>query len=245
MATSIWQKFAGSIADRGLAGTFKHARMVCTRAAMQYLDAGFDRRFGTETTQIVELSNLTIASKNAKDGIYYEAIPERVLRDMLDGLDIDYSQFTFIDFGSGKGRAMLIAADYPFRKVIGVEFAPALHEVALSNIARYKNPAQKCRDIQSICEDATTYELPPENIVAFLYTPFKPPVLKVVIDRLVAAFQNSPRDLVIAFYGSEPVSLKILNDTGLQTRRLKIRHDFTHPVQRLALILRHQSQSSR
>lgn len=237
MTTSIWRKVSGSIGDRGLVGTFVHVKTLCVRAAMRYIDASFDRRFGTETAQIVELADLAIASKNAKDGIYYEAIPERVLRDMLDGLDIDHSQYTFIDFGSGKGRAMLIASEYPFRKVIGVEFAPALHEVALSNIARYRSRTQKCRDIESICEDATTYELPSQNIVAFLYTPFKPPVLKVVVDRLVDAFRNSPHRLVIAFYGNEPVSLEILKASGLQSRQLKIRHDYTHSAQRLALLL--------
>lgn len=241
MATPSWTKFIGSVRERGIVGTFKHALSVAARAARTYLDASFDRRFGTETTQIVELADLAIESKNAKDGIYYEAIPERILRDILDGLNIDYSQFTFIDFGSGKGRALLIASDYPFRKIIGVEFAPALHQIANSNIAHYKSPTQKCRNIESICVDATSYELPDENIVAFLYTPFKPPVLSVVVNRLMTSVREFPRELVIAFYGSEPNSLRILHETGLTSHQLKIRHDFTHSIQRMAIILRNRT----
>jgi tRNA G46 methylase TrmB len=43
-----------------------------------------------------------------------------------------YSQYTFIDVGSGKGRVLFVAAEYPFRKVIGVEFQmPIGHDGAL------------------------------------------------------------------------------------------------------------------
>ena len=44
--------------------------------------------------------------------------------------------FTFIDLGCGKGRVLLMASDYPFKKIIGVEFMPELHRAAQKNIAR-------------------------------------------------------------------------------------------------------------
>jgi hypothetical protein len=47
------------------------------------------------------------------------------LRDLPIG---DYAQYTFVDVGSGKGRMLFVAAEYRFRKVIGVEFATDLHE---------------------------------------------------------------------------------------------------------------------
>ncbi|MBZ5489392.1 MAG: class I SAM-dependent methyltransferase [Acidobacteriia bacterium] len=45
--------------------------------------------------------------------------------------------FTFIDLGSGKGRALLMAAQYGFKRIIGVEFMPELHRVAQENIRKY------------------------------------------------------------------------------------------------------------
>jgi hypothetical protein len=45
--------------------------------------------------------------------------------------------FTFIDLGSGKGRALLMASAYPFKRIIGVEFMPELHRVAQENIRKY------------------------------------------------------------------------------------------------------------
>lgn len=237
MLCIAFRKALKSIQERGFASTLSHIWRQALVKGMRYLDANFDRRFGTETTEIVELSDLVIGSENAKNGIYYEGIPERVLRDILDGLGIDYTQYTFVDFGSGKGRALMIASDYPFRRILGVEFAPALHEVALSNLKKYRASSQKCKDVQSICADATTWDLPQESIVAFLYTPFKPPVLQVVVDRLMATYWTSQHSLVLAFYGNEPVSLGILKHTGLRCRELVIRRDWTHTVQRLAIVL--------
>jgi hypothetical protein len=45
--------------------------------------------------------------------------------------------FTFIDLGSGKGRVLLMAAAYGFKRIIGVEFMPELHRVAEENIRKY------------------------------------------------------------------------------------------------------------
>jgi hypothetical protein len=42
--------------------------------------------------------------------------------------------FTVIDFGSGKGRALIVASECPFRRIIGVEFALELHRDAQQNI---------------------------------------------------------------------------------------------------------------
>jgi len=45
----------------------------------------------------------------------------------MQAMPIDLSKFTFIDLGAGKGRALLMASDYLFQKIIGVEFMPELH----------------------------------------------------------------------------------------------------------------------
>jgi hypothetical protein len=52
-------------------------------------------------------------------------------------LNIDPRNFTFIDFGSGKGRVLLIAAGLPFKAVVGIEFSRELHEIAVQNISRF------------------------------------------------------------------------------------------------------------
>src|SRR5579864_7137056 len=65
-------------------------------------------------------------------------------------VDSTLRDFTFIDLGSGKGRVLLMASDYPFKRIIGVEFMLELHRVAQKNIAGYSSDRQQCRQIETI-----------------------------------------------------------------------------------------------
>ena len=56
----------------------------------------------------------------------------------------DFRDFIFIDLGSGKGRALLMASDYPFRRIVGVELLPQLHRAAQDNLTKYRSETQQC-----------------------------------------------------------------------------------------------------
>ena len=64
----------------------------------------------------------------------YEAITPEAFHGLLASIDLGDHDLTFIDLGSGKGRAVLLASLYPFRRLIGVEFSPELTEVARLNV---------------------------------------------------------------------------------------------------------------
>jgi hypothetical protein len=93
-------------------------------------------------------------------------------------------EFVFCDFGSGKGRALLMASDYPFRRIVGVELLPALHQIAEENIRAYKSDAQKCFALETICADATTVPLPEEPLLLYLFNPFPEAAMRLVIANL-------------------------------------------------------------
>jgi hypothetical protein len=95
----------------------------------------FDRECGVDTDGKFEgwtyLSDLNIPSSNWIDGTDYTAIePTRFKRVLagFDGFDIAFEDYTFVDFGSGKGRALLLASEYPFKRILGLEFSPELTE---------------------------------------------------------------------------------------------------------------------
>jgi hypothetical protein len=67
----------------------------------------------------------------------YFATEPWLFEQLMQALPIDFTQFTFIDLGSGKGRVLLMASAYPFKRIIGVEFMPELHRVAQENIRKY------------------------------------------------------------------------------------------------------------
>ena len=77
--------------------------------------------------------------------------------------------------GSGKGRVLLLASEYPYKKIIGVEISNRLHHIAEKNFETWTNAQQKCRDLQSICSDAREYQFPKGPLVLFFLRPLLQP----------------------------------------------------------------------
>jgi hypothetical protein len=111
--------------------------------------------------------------------------------------------FTFIDLGAGKGRALLMAADYPFRKILGVEFMPEWHHAAQANIARYASERQQCRQIDVLCADARDFEFPAVPLVVYLFNPFSEPTFATVLENLRRSVEHSPRPVYVAYRFTE------------------------------------------
>ena len=111
--------------------------------------------------------------------------------------------FTFIDLGSGKGRVLLMASDYPFKRIIGVEFMPELHRAAEKNIAGYSNDRQRCRQIETLCMDARDFQFPVGPLVVYLFNPFSEPTFVQVLENLRRSVEQSPRPVFIAYRFTE------------------------------------------
>ena len=124
----------------------------------------FDWKHDVDTAAPAHLPG-AIEGANRARGNAYMATPARTLRSILAALETDLSDFVFIDIGSGKGRAMLIAAEFPFRRVLGIEFARELISVAVRNVGRYRNRRQRCRTIVPICVDAENFTIPDQACV--------------------------------------------------------------------------------
>ena len=154
-----------------------------------------DEEFGTDTATDAKLHGLDIASRNVRYAVYYRATNYPILREILSRLLIPHSDYTFVDCGSGKGLVLLEAAAYPFRRVIGVEFARELHEIARENVARY--PTRLLRaPIELVCGDAIAFEPPEGNLVLYMYEPFEPPLVQAMIARVGAMCRG--RELIVA-----------------------------------------------
>ena len=98
----------------------------------------FDRRYGVDTSGLVWSVDLKTGSpSDAWNTAYYGIGPSVFHRVMAQVPESLQRTATFIDLGCGKGRAVLLASEYPFAHVIGVEIAPQLHRIAVENVARY------------------------------------------------------------------------------------------------------------
>jgi len=137
----------------------------------------------------------------------YQPTDPALFREMMAALAIDFREFTFVDLGSGKGRTLLMAAEYPFRKIVGVEVVEELHRAAQENIRAYQSPTRQCLAIEAVCADAREFELPEEPLVIFLFNPLPEGALREVIGRLEKSLARSPRAVWIVYHNPllEPV----------------------------------------
>jgi SAM-dependent methyltransferase len=169
----------------------------------------FDRRYGVDTSGLVWGADLKSGSRSDAWNTAYYAIPPSVFHRVMAQLPESYLRgATFIDLGCGKGRALLLAAEYPFAGVVGVEIAPQLHRIAIENVTRYEaaRRAEGCSVASSIHvlhEDAAQYTFPAGPLVVYLYHPFCRPVLDKVLTNLARTFENEPRDIVILYINHE------------------------------------------
>lgn len=147
-------------------------------------DQAFDRRWGTDTGGLMNLSALNVARDRALLGNGYQASNGVALEQALAVAGIDPARFTFIDYGSGKGRVVLIAAATGFAHAIGVEFAPELHTVALANADRFLAVGGAPRRCEMVLGDAGAYDPPAGPIFAYIYNSFGPVILREVLERL-------------------------------------------------------------
>jgi SAM-dependent methyltransferase len=182
-------------------------------AAKAQVDQQFDTRLKTDTGGVQNLFNLTITGANALHGGNHVAVDPAEFAQGINALALDPATFTFVDLGSGKGRALLLAAECGFSRVIGVEFALELHEVATANVAAFEsaNPHLANR-IQLFHADATTFEMPPAPLVIFMFNPFDAVISRAVAKKVMASWTASPRPIRI-FY-MNPIQLDVWLEEG-------------------------------
>jgi SAM-dependent methyltransferase len=114
-----------------------------------------------------------------------------------------FQDFTFIDLGCGKGRVLLMASDYPFQGIIGVEFMPELVSAAQKNIASYSSDEQQCRQIEAVCMDARDFQFPAEPLVVYLFNPFSGSTFARVLENLHRSVEQMPRPVYVAYRFTE------------------------------------------
>lgn len=148
----------------------------------------FDHDYGVTTQAILFLTDLDpeqVGDAGAH-ATHYEAVPVGDFRALVDALPAEaIAASTFVDVGAGMGRAVLLAAEYPFKQVVGIEISPGLYEVARENLERAPRERRQCRDVRLVRNDARFWTFPPGNLVVFLYNPFDADALRMTLDSIL------------------------------------------------------------
>ncbi len=125
----------------------------------------------------------------------------KLIYDLEDNIDKPLNRGLFIDYGSGKGAAIIHAKELGFKRTIGIEFAQELHEIAQENIKKLK-----LDNVNSFYADATTF-LPPSDVsVIYLFNPFDEVVMEKLIKNILKEKKNFQNDVYL-IYGNGSLDL--------------------------------------
>jgi SAM-dependent methyltransferase len=172
----------------------------------------FDLEFGVRTSGLVAGRHLGTGHRHDRHATAYYAVAPSVFRAIivrwrrcrpLAPLD----EFTFIDLGAGLGRAVLLASEFPFRSVLGVELNPTLARIGSRNLALWRAAGRARAPMRIVNADAAEIDLPPGPCVAFLFNPFGAPVLRRMLRNWSCAFSGRSVKLDILYVNNEQENL--------------------------------------
>jgi predicted RNA methylase len=166
-----------------------------------------DRIPGVETQRDVSLGALGYSGPVGADAEPYQAIEEDQFRSVMAALPIRPADHAFVDLGSGKGRALLLAAQLGFKSITGVEYSADLHRAAQRNMAAARGEWPNVERIALVCGDASQHPPPAEPVVCYLYNPFGAGVMRQVIDTWARAMASHGHDVWVVY--SNPTQLNL------------------------------------
>ena len=194
-----YQRFFRSLKSHGLGGTFSRAFIKAPVVALPLPPEPphpFDLRYGTDTGGYYSGADMQGASLSSMYTTAYYGVAPSTLTSAISSLSIDFKQFTFVDVGCGKGRALMIAAQFPFPQLQGVEISPKLCQAAEANIKLRPEWASR---ITIINKDATKYQYPNTPLLIFMFHPFLRPVLRRVLSSLESQLRRAPREAYLLY----------------------------------------------
>lgn len=178
----------------------------CMRFAPDRLppgDADFDSRFGTDTAGEIPAEMLAHAPEVATQSVSYEASDPGAFRHMIRELPIRYEDYAFVDLGSGKGRTLLLATSWPWRRIVGVEASPLLHGTARENLRAWARAGHDVRRIDLVHADVGGAEMPAGPLVLYLFNPFRERTMGHLLLNLKHSLQRQHRDVWIVYYNPQ------------------------------------------
>ncbi|MGI9538569.1 MAG: class I SAM-dependent methyltransferase [Miltoncostaeaceae bacterium] len=188
---------------RGARGTLALLARHPATPAREFSEWRFDRSNGVRTRGELEFEEYRVSGIDLATAESYMPIQPGRFASGLAAAGVSYEGRTFVDLGSGKGRGLVLAAQEPFRRFVGVEVSPELHELAQLNIASFKRKKGDRREFELRCGDASTFRLPREDMVLFLFNPFRGEALRAVVKGIEEALLDGVRRLTVLYLTPE------------------------------------------
>ncbi len=145
---------------------------------------GYDLVHRTKTFRNTPVSELSAGGDALDCAVWYTPAPVKTLRYILKQAGADLSHHTFVDYGAGRGRAMLVASEFPFRKIVGIEFDRELAQEAERNLSLVRGLGCQRPPWVILHQDARDYLPGSGGYWFFMYAPFFDQVLDTVLENI-------------------------------------------------------------
>lgn len=161
-------------------------------------DEWFDRTRNIRTARNLSCEEAGIPiAQHADSESYQPARPHHIRKAIAATSVRDFAEYVYIDLGSGKGRTLFVAAEFPFREVIGVELSRRLHEEASGNTRSFRLTRRRSGPIVTLHADAKEFAFPDSKVVLYLFNPFGASTTAAVLRNLQESMSRCPRHVVI------------------------------------------------
>jgi predicted RNA methylase len=193
----------------------------------------FDLTHRVETITPKEVNEHSAPQGPHDCAFQYQGADPKLVNDLLEQLPHAARQTTFVDYGCGKGRVLILAAVHGFKKLVGVELLKDLASVCDENLQRIikRFPGTICSVHQG---DAALFELPKGELTVFFYNPFSGKVLDSVVSRLSQRADLAPQEVRVVYVN--PMFLEVFEAHGF-----KVTYTMKHRGVPLGVLLQKQT----
>ncbi len=172
-----------------------------------------EKKYLIQTTGIDKLKRLSVVGDNKKNASIYQAANYYLLEKAFDFLAEEKASGTIVDFGSGKGRIMAVAAFYGYKSIKGIEFAAALSAIAKINLDNIQSKYPET-NFSIITENALNYEIEKEDSIFFFFNPFDESIVLEVVKNILKSLRKYPRKIFVVYIN--PMHQEIFESAGFQ-----------------------------
>lgn len=168
----------------------------------------FDEEFGVRTSGLVAGRHLKSGHLHDRHATAYYGVAPSVFRTLLrrwqrSGIACPIERYSFIDVGAGMGRAVLLASQWPFLRVDGVELNPTLARIAKKNLTAWRSAGRAQAKMRITCGDAVDFPLPVGPCLAFLFNPFGATVMRRLLRAWCESLRERRRQLDLIYVNNE------------------------------------------
>ena len=185
--------------EKGLFRFIKSVFKIAYFNIIKFEDLFFDLKYSTDTTSIEDPSSHSLVGQSSLHGSLYQPTRARPFRKLLRKLNLPKNS-TFVDYGCGKGRILLLAAEYGFKHIVGIDYSPKLCKISQNNIDIFlKNKSLSSTSFSIINEDASVRTVENSENVFFMFNPFDAKIVSDVVRNISLSLKDHPRKCWIIY----------------------------------------------